>query len=103
MSVTEVTHPLVRHKLGLLRDRPAYIVTASGGEVTGGSVRQPDFLTPYLRAILATIGIRDVRFLHLDALRRDEAAFAREQAKAQAWMEAEAGLKPLGAAALTCD
>ena len=52
-------------KVGLLRDRPTYIVTVAGGYHAGDEALQPDFLTPYLRAILATIGIHDVRFLTL--------------------------------------
>jgi FMN-dependent NADH-azoreductase len=52
-------------KVGLLRDRPTYIVTVAGGYHAGEGVLQPDFLTPYLRAILATIGIQDVHFLTL--------------------------------------
>jgi FMN-dependent NADH-azoreductase len=49
-------------KIGLLRDRPVFIAVASGGWFAGERARQPDFLTPYLRAILATIGLRDVTF-----------------------------------------
>ena len=41
-------------KVGLLRDRPTYIVTVAGGYHAGEEALQPDFLTPYLRAILAT-------------------------------------------------
>ena len=47
-------------KIGKLRDRPTWIVVSSGGYITGERARQPDFLTGYMSAILATIGIRDV-------------------------------------------
>ena len=57
-------------KVGLLRDRPTYIVTVAGGYHAGEEALQPDFLTPYLRAILATIGIHDVRFLTLQGITR---------------------------------
>ncbi|TAL55775.1 NAD(P)H-dependent oxidoreductase [Pandoraea sp.] len=57
-------------KMGLLPDRPTYIVVAAGGIYTGDEARQPDFLTPYLRSILATIGIRSVEFLALEGLTR---------------------------------
>jgi FMN-dependent NADH-azoreductase len=60
-------------KIGLLRDRPTLILVASGGYIIGERARQPDFLTPYLTAILATIGIRDVHFVHMDGMTRDEA------------------------------
>jgi FMN-dependent NADH-azoreductase len=56
-------------KVGLLADRPVYIAVASGGgytrEGTGEGPRQPDFLTPYLEAVFATIGIRDLHFFAL--------------------------------------
>ncbi|MBS0537535.1 MAG: NAD(P)H-dependent oxidoreductase [Proteobacteria bacterium] len=57
-------------KVGLLADRPTYVVVASGGAVVGDRARQPDFLTPYLTAVLATLGIRTVDFLHLDPVPR---------------------------------
>ena len=61
-------------KAGKLRDRPVYIVIASGGWFTGptpsGSPAQPDFLTPYLRAILNTIGLMDIHFLTLEGVTR---------------------------------
>ena len=76
-------------KVGLLRDRPTYIVTAAGGYHAGEEALQPDFLTPYLRAILATIGIHDVRFLTLQGVTRgpDAATLACESACAtmDAW------------------
>lgn len=64
-------------KVGLLRDRPTYIVTAAGGYHSGDApVLQPDFLTPYLRAILGTIGIHDLRFLALQGVTRGPEAEA---------------------------
>lgn len=58
-------------KIGLLADRPTFVVVASGGYIVGERARQPDFLTPYLTAILATIGIRDLHFVHMDGMTRD--------------------------------
>jgi FMN-dependent NADH-azoreductase len=49
-------------KIGTLRDRPVYIAVASGGRFSGDRARQPDFLTPYLKTILAMIGLHDLRF-----------------------------------------
>lgn len=54
-------------KVGPLADRPTHVVVATGGFITGERARQPDFLTPYLQAVLATLGIRTVRFLYLEA------------------------------------
>lgn len=49
-------------KVGLLRDRPVFVAVSSGGRFSGESARQPDFLTPYLKAILGIIGLHDVAF-----------------------------------------
>ena len=57
-------------KLGSLEDRPTFIVASSGGYFSGASAPQPDFFTPYLKAILTTIGIQDVRFIRLEGLSR---------------------------------
>lgn len=55
-------------KVGLLADRPTYIVVSSGGFHHGPQARQPDFLSEYLRVALQTIGIRDVHFIYLQGL-----------------------------------
>ena len=48
----------------MLKDRPVYIVMASGGVPFGGPV---DFASGYLRHILGFIGIRDVRPVFAEA------------------------------------
>jgi FMN-dependent NADH-azoreductase len=61
-------------KVGKLRDRPVYVVIASGGWFSvpspSGTPAQPDFLTPYLRAVLNTIGLHDIHFLALEGVTR---------------------------------
>ncbi len=61
-------------KVGRLTDRPVWLVVASGGWFTGpspsGAPPQPDFLVPYLRAVLSTIGIRDMHVLTLEGVTR---------------------------------
>jgi FMN-dependent NADH-azoreductase len=52
--------------LGLLRDRPVFVAVSSGGRFSGPRARQPDFLTPYLRASLGTIGLRDLIFFSVE-------------------------------------
>jgi len=49
-------------KVGMLEDRPVFVAIASGGRFSGEQARQPDFLTPYLTTILATVGLRDLTF-----------------------------------------
>ena len=52
-----------RHgKVPLLRDRPVFVAVSSGGRFSEDGTRQPDFLTPYLRAVFAIIGLRDLKF-----------------------------------------
>ena len=46
--------------VGRLRDRPVFVAVSSGGRYSGERARQPDFLTPYLRAILGIIGLHDL-------------------------------------------
>jgi FMN-dependent NADH-azoreductase len=72
-------------KIGMLRDRPTFIVTSHGGYMSGGY--QPDFLTDYLRAIFATIGIKDVHFLCADGLTRGPDVVERVLAQARAWID----------------
>ncbi|MCQ4288798.1 NAD(P)H-dependent oxidoreductase [Pseudomonas stutzeri] len=55
-------------KVGLLEDRPVYVIVSSGGFHRGARARQPDFLTAYLRHVLSTIGLFDVQFVYLEGL-----------------------------------
>ncbi|HVH78571.1 MAG TPA: NAD(P)H-dependent oxidoreductase [Stellaceae bacterium] len=72
-------------KIGTLRDRPTFVVTAHGGPMSGGY--QPDFLTPYLRVIFETIGIRQLEFFCADALSRGPESVARAFDQAKAWID----------------
>ena len=87
-------------KVGMLRDRPIYIVIASGGYFTGpspsGTPAQPDFLTTYLRAIFGTIGITDLQFITLEGLSRGPEALAQALEAGRVRIDA---LLPLGASA----
>ena len=74
-------------KVGTLRDRPVLIAIASGGRFSGEQARQPDFLTPYLRELLKTIGLRDLHFFSV------EGTGARPEAVATARAAAELSLQ----------
>lgn len=52
-------------KTGLLADRPVHVAIAAGGFFSGERPSQPDFLTPYLSAAFACIGLHSVRYLAL--------------------------------------
>jgi FMN-dependent NADH-azoreductase len=75
-------------KVGKLRDRPVFVVIASGGWFSGpsptGTPAQPDFLTPYLRTILNTIGLHDIHFLALEGATRGPEMLQRAVAAARA-------------------
>ena len=72
-------------KIGTLRDRPVFIVSSHGGYMSGGY--QPDFMTDYLRAIFATIGIREVHFFCADGLSRGPDVVERVHDRARAWID----------------
>ncbi len=74
-------------KIGMLRDRPVVVVSAHGGYCGDVPPGQPDFLTPYLKAIFATIGIGSVEFLRLEGLSRGPEAVARALDHANTWIE----------------
>lgn len=69
-------------KTSLLRDRPVYVAVSSGGRFSGVTPRQPDFLTPYLKAVLGMIGLHDVNFFSVEgtAMGPDAVAAARNKA-----------------------
>jgi FMN-dependent NADH-azoreductase len=69
-------------KVGLLKDRRTFVLVSSGSSRKN---REPDFLTPYLQAILGTVGIHAVDFVYLGAMVRGAAAVQRslEQAHTQ--------------------
>jgi FMN-dependent NADH-azoreductase len=52
--------------VGRLRDRPVFVAVSSGGRFSGERARQPDFLTPYLKAILGIIGLHDLTVFSIE-------------------------------------
>lgn len=57
-------------KIGTLADRPVYVAVSSGGLFSGPLARQPDFLTPYLRHALATMGLMQVQVFSVEGTAR---------------------------------
>jgi FMN-dependent NADH-azoreductase len=55
---------------GLLKDKKAYVIVASGGTKVGSEI---DFASNYLRHVLGFIGISDVAFVAADQLMMDPA------------------------------
>ena len=54
--------------LGLAKNKKAILILASGGVFTEGPWRSWDFVEPYLRQILAFIGIVDVQIVRIEGM-----------------------------------
>lgn len=78
-------HSTPQGKVGLMKDRPTFVLVSSGGFHVGERARQADFLTPYLKYALASIGISDVHFFPLQGLvfGPEAVALALEEARQQ--------------------
>lgn len=85
--------PTPEGKQGLLPDRPVYVAVASGGLYLGEHARQPDFLTPYLKAALGTVGLRTLHFFALQGMVRGEEAVAAEWRGAASLLDAQLPLR----------
>lgn len=53
---------------GLLNNKIAYVITASGGLYSEGAMQPFDFVTPYIRFFLTLIGIPDISFINAEGL-----------------------------------
>ncbi len=83
VRVRNTFHITPQGKVGLLKDRPVYVAISSGGAFSGPEARQPDFLTPYLRHVLGTIGLTQVTFISVEGTARGPELLeeARQQAE----------------------
>jgi FMN-dependent NADH-azoreductase len=75
-------------KLPLLKDRPVRIAIACGGRFSGPTA-QSDFLTPYLRYVLATIGLTDIDFLLMEQIGRTDEDRAVVAQRAGDWIKVQ--------------
>jgi FMN-dependent NADH-azoreductase len=69
-------------KMGMLHDRPVFVGVSSGGVFSGKHARQPDFLTPYLKLILGTVGLHDLTFFSVEGTGAGPEAIARARDRA---------------------
>ncbi|MGU3812805.1 FMN-dependent NADH-azoreductase [Vibrio diabolicus] len=53
-------------KHGLLKDKPVYILTSSGGRFSGEHSYQPDYFIPYMKDVLGVIGLKNLQFFSLE-------------------------------------
>ncbi|PPC78897.1 NAD(P)H dehydrogenase [Pokkaliibacter plantistimulans] len=87
--VVRIRHTFVataEGKVGTLSDRPVYVAISTGGRLRGG--RQPDFMTPYLKAVLEVIGLHQVQFFYVEST-----AMPDPQLRQAAWQQAVAEVK----------
>lgn len=64
---------------GLVKNKRAYIVTASGAVFSGGALDAFNFLDPYVSALLTFLGFEDIKFFSIEGTTTDEAALARSR------------------------
>jgi FMN-dependent NADH-azoreductase len=69
-------------KVGALHDRPVYVAISSGGRFSSPNAHQPDFLKPYLKAVLGVIGLKDVTFFSVEGTAAGPDAIAGERSRA---------------------
>ena len=84
-------------KVSMLADRPVFIAISSGGRFSGERARQPDFLTPYLKAILGTIGLHDLTFFSVQGTVSGPDAIAEARTKADRALQEHFSSLPLSA------
>ena len=77
---------------GLTKTRRAVVICAYGAEgyLEGGPFEAANFLEPYLRFLLAFLGIEDVQFVSVQATTADEATVSENLSKAEAALAAAA-------------
>jgi FMN-dependent NADH-azoreductase len=82
---------------GLLKGRKVFVVASRGGVYTGESpARALDFQEPYLKSVLAFLGLTDVTFVHVEGLQISPEAAAAGIDRAR---QAIGGMLPTAAAA----
>lgn len=69
-------------KIGTVSDRPVFFAISSGGRFSGARARQPDFLTPYLKFIMGTIGLLNLTFFSVQGTAGGPEAVAKARGQA---------------------
>jgi FMN-dependent NADH-azoreductase len=88
VRVRRTFHVTPEGKTVVLRDRPVFVAVSSGGRYSGAHARQPDFLTPYLKAVLAAIGLHDLTFFSVEGSALGPEAVAEGRARADEALQA---------------
>jgi FMN-dependent NADH-azoreductase len=88
VRVRRTFHITPEGKAVVLRDRPVFVAVSSGGRYSGAHARQPDFLTPYLQAVLAAIGLHQLTFFSVEGTALGPDAVAEGRARADEALQA---------------
>ncbi len=84
---------------GLLKGKKLFVVTGRGGFYTGDSpAKVLDFQEPYLRGVLAFLGLTDVSFIHIEGLKVSSEAAEQGIARAREAIASVAGTERATAA-----
>ncbi len=87
-------------KMGLLRDRPVYIVASCGGRIGDGPRDQRDFLSPYLRYVLGVVGLTHINVLMMDGMLRGtdvaDSSLAAARNKMRSWFSDNETISAVG-------
>ena len=59
---------------GLVKNKRAYVLTATGAVFSNEGMQELDFLTPYLRSLLSFLGFTDIEFITIEGTTTDESA-----------------------------
>lgn len=86
---------------GLISGKRAIIIESRGGIYTEGPTRAMDFQEPYLKTLLAFIGITDVAFIHAEKI--GFGPDAQQLSLAKAREQIDAAINPSAAAAAASD
>lgn len=73
--------------VGLLEDKPVYVLATRGGDYSENGYPQMDFVLPYLKTVLGFVGISNVTLLQANGLAMGEEAVARALAKVDGEIE----------------
>jgi len=73
-------------KIGLLANRPAFVIVACGGRFGDHAGEQTDFLSPYLRYALGTLGLVKLDIIRLGELNRGPAKVEEALRQAETWI-----------------
>ncbi|VAW65026.1 FMN-dependent NADH-azoreductase, partial [hydrothermal vent metagenome] len=68
---------------GLVKNKRAYVLTATGAVFSNDGMQELDFLSPYLKSLLSFLGFTDIELLTIEGTTTDEPALKQSKEIAQ--------------------